>query len=214
MGFLDFVLGAAPTNGNMLVCALGCNDDATGPTMAGTGVTWTRKNYFVGDVSHDNIVLWTGVIGSGAGATQTATFHVATADCAGIMAEFSGVQQVVDGTPPTPTDVSSSTPSVTSNNPSVAGDLAVAFCEQASAVAPTGTPATWTTLTAATNTRRIDGAWLDLGGSSSAVTPQWTFAASKFALLEIVLVKATATSAFIPRQDQIVLNAVRTAAHW
>lgn len=187
-----FTLGAAPISGNLLVCVWEHNN--ANPTMSGTGVTWTRQPVFVGDANHDNTALWTGVVGASGSTTQTFTPSVSTADSAGIILEFSGVQQVVDGTPPTPTNVTSATPSVTSNTPGVAGDLAVAFVGQASAIAPTATPAGWTTVTAATNSRRLDGAWLDLGGSSAAVTPQWTFAASKFALLQIVLIKLASTA--------------------
>jgi hypothetical protein len=210
------ILGATPTSGNMLVCCAENNDDATGPSIATTGVTWTlRGTYFRGDANHDNIIMWTGVVAGGASATTTITFHNAPSSTtwAGILAEFSGVQQVVDGTPPTPTDVSSATPSVTSNTPSVAGDLAVAFCGHTDATAPTATPSGWTALTRRSSTNSLEGAWLDLGGSSSAVTPQWTFALSKFALLEVVLIKATAATA-LPPLPMVVDSAVARAASW
>lgn len=195
---------AAPTSGNMIVVYAELNDN--NPSMGGTGVTYTRHYFFSGDASHDNCALWTGVVAGGASSTQTLTQAAAINNGSAIFAEFSGVQQVVDGTPPTATNVSSATPSVTSNTPSVAGDLAVAFCGQASAIAPTATPSTWTTLTAAASSRRVDGAWLDLAGSSAAVTPQWTFAASKFALLGIVLIKATAGAAAVVVPPAVVVD--------
>lgn len=186
-----FTMSPAPVSGNMLVCAWELND--TNPSMAGTGVTWTRHNFFLGDANHDNIALWTGVVGASAGTAQTMTQSASVNNAAGIIAEFSGVQQVVDGTPPTPTNISSASPTVTSNTPTVTGDLCVAFVGTTTTLAPTtnpNSPSAWSTLTAATNTRRIDGAYLVLP-SSAAVSPQWTYAASKFALMEVVLIKPT-----------------------
>lgn len=187
-----FTLGATPTQGNMLVCAWEHNDNGT-PVMSGTGVTWTRHTLFVGDASHDNTSVFTGVVNAGASTTQTFTLGVSSANAAGILLEFSGVQQAVDGTPPTPTNLSSATPSITSNTPTVGGDLAVAFMGQVTAIAPTATPAGWSAVTGATNTRRIDGAW-NINAGISTISAQWTYATSKFALAEIVLIKALPTS--------------------
>lgn len=185
-----FTLPAAPSPGNFLICAWEHND--ANPTMAGTGVTWTRQNLFVGDASHDNTALFTGVIGTGASATQTLTLG-STANAAGILLEFTGIQQVVDGTPPTPTNLSSASPSITSNAPGVSADLAVAFMGINGTSAPTGTPSGWTSVTGASNTRRIEGAY-QLNVTKSAAVATWTYAGSQFALAQIVLVKDLALS--------------------
>jgi hypothetical protein len=181
-----FTLGQAPTPGNFLVCAFEMND--SNPTMSGTGVTWTRQNVFVGDASHDNTALFTGVVGTGASTTQTFTPGASTSNAAGILLEFNGVQQVLDGTPPTPTNLSSATPSITSTVPGVSNDLVVAFMGNVANSAPTATPSGWTTVTAATNTRRLDGAY-KLNTDRAAVSATWTYSGSQFALAQILLVK-------------------------
>lgn len=204
---LVLTFGVAPTSGNMIVVGMEENDDATGPTIATTNVVYTKQNRFIGDASHDNITLWTGVVSASAGTTVTITPHNTLGNNAAIAGEWSGVQQVLDGTPPTPTDVSSATPSVTSTTPTVSGDLAVAFCGHPDSTGPTATPSGWSALTREGTNASIEGAWLALP-DANAVTPQWTFAASKFALLEIVLIKATAGAVFMPRPELRVLQAV------
>lgn len=189
-GGSTLTFGANFTNGNMLVIGLEENDDATGPSIAATGVTFTKQWRFRGDGTHDNFTLWTGVVGASAGNVVTITPNAALNNFATLGSEWSGVQQVVDGTPPTATNVTSATPSVTSNTPTVAGDLAVAFCGHTDAIGPTATPSSWTTLTRSAATNSIEGAYF-VNSGSSAVTPQWTFAASKAALLAVALIKAT-----------------------
>lgn len=209
--------GANFTSGNVVVVGIECNDSgAAGPVATGTGITFTRYTWFIGDGSHDNAALWVGVVGGGASNTVVITPSSGRdlANHAVIGAEFSGTSTVVDGTPPTPTNVASATPSVTSATPSQTGDLAVAFCGNTATVAPTGTPAGWTTLTRQSTTCAIDGAWFDLAGSSAAVTPQWTFAVSRNALLNVVLIKQAAAGAFVAAPLRDVLQAVNRAATW
>lgn len=186
-GAVSFTLGAAPAPGNFLVCGWEHNDNGT-PVMSGTGVTWTRHTLFVGDASHDNSSVFSGVVGTGASTTQTFTLGVSSANASGILLEFSGTQQAVDGTPPTPTNLSTATPSITSNAPGVSADLAVAFMGINGTSAPSGTPSGWTNATAASNTRRIEAAY-QLNVTKSAAVATWTYAGSQFALANIVLVK-------------------------
>lgn len=189
---VNFTLSLTPAAGNFIICAWEHND-GTNPVMSGTGVTWTRQNLFAGDASHDDTALYTGIVGTGASTTQTFTQSGSLANAAGILLEFTGIQQVVDGTPPTPTNLSSASPSITSNAPGASADLAVAFMGINGTSAPTGAPSGWTSVTAASNTRRIEGAYR-LNSTKSAAAATWTYAGSQFALAQIVLIKDLALS--------------------
>lgn len=191
---ITLTFGATLQAGDVVVVCAEHNDTgAAGPTCTGTGIVFTRHTAFIGDANHDNSAMWVGMVGSGAGTTvvitpssgQSLGTHAISA------VELSGVAQVVDGTPPAPTNLSSASPSVTSPTPVAVGDVAVAFCGHPDATGPTSTPSGWTALTRRSSTASLEGAWFDLGSSQAAVTPQWFFAASKFALMNVVLLKTT-----------------------
>lgn len=173
------------TAGNFVI--IGAEVNSTNPVATTTGVVYTRQNEFTGDASHDNTALWTGVVGTGA--TNTISITGTLNAHAIIAVEFSGNLQLVDGTPPTPTNLATATPSVVSNTPSVTAGLAIAFCGHTTTSAPTVTPTNWTSLTRQSSTNSIEGAYKLLPGDKAAVTPQWTFSGSQFALMQIVLVR-------------------------
>lgn len=179
-----------PKPGNMLVIGTELNDN-TGPTAALTGVVFTRNIYFVGDASHDNCALWTGVVGSSVASAVVTVTHGASATYAAWIGEFSGVQQTVDGTVPTPTNLSTATPAITTNTVSFPANLVVAFMGHRSATSPTVSPSGWNiaTQSIATATLGIETAWKIAPATKVAQTATWTFAGSEFALANIVQLK-------------------------
>lgn len=208
----DLNLPGAPTSGNMLVLISSNNDNVTGPSMAAqAGVTWTRQNYFRGDASHDNIAIFTGVVGAGASAACQQVFNVGASNYAAFVLEFSGVQQVLDGSVPAPTNLATATPATSSATPTITGDLAVAGISYKTAASPTATPSGWTTITGATDatapTIGVQGAWKEVTGTS-AQSAQWTFAASQNALAELVLIKGLVAAADPTRREYVMSGAV------
>jgi RHS repeat-associated protein len=87
-------LQAAPTNGNVLVLAVGGAASKTVSSVTETGVTWTRK---VRSNHYGDADIWIGTVGANASAAITVTMSASSA-AALAAAEFNGVTTTTDGT--------------------------------------------------------------------------------------------------------------------
>lgn len=192
-GNLVLTFGASFTNGNMIVVGIEENDNVTGPTIAATGVTFTQQDRLRGDASHDNITVWTGVVGAGAGNVVTITPNNTLFPSAAVGGEWSGVQQVVDVAWLNNGNQVGTSIAGVSRTPTLTGDLDVVFCGHTGTAAPTGTPSGYSALTAASSTNSMNCAWAEIA-DTTAQTPTYTFAASVNALTENGLIKGVAVS--------------------
>jgi hypothetical protein len=94
---IPVTMGAAPTNGNVLIAVIGLNKDGGGAitvsSITQTGVNWSKVVGYNNAATYGDAEIWFGVVGSGASTTATIALSTSTGNNGGVanISEYSGV---------------------------------------------------------------------------------------------------------------------------
>lgn len=208
-------LSTTTTGSVLVVCSSAFNSITS---ISGGGVTtWTPILAFSGDANHNNSDIWYGTVDTTPTTTVTVTYVAAVTWAGVVVYELAGAQKANENSVAFANDAAATTDSKVITT-TTDGDIIISVVGVTGGGGAATIPTGYTTATGSpqANVGNLTAAASLIQTSHGASTMNWAgLGAGSFPSLGAVAIKAAGgAAAFTPANDQVTLNAVRTAATW